>query len=104
MLTCVSLEPIIYTIFQHVDVKHTSPLVLTWQQISKTVKRPRRSNYLTTQGSPKHGHSNKSKAELLHEGIFFLINLFARDVLVLKTLEMEKTKPTFIISVLKDGN
>ena len=59
MLTCVSLEPIIYTIFQHVDVKHTSPLVLTWQQISKIVKRPRRSNYPTTQGSPKYGHSNK---------------------------------------------
>ena len=41
------------------------------------------------------------KAELLKEGIFFLINLFARDVLVMKNLEIEKTKPTFIISVLK---
>ena len=39
------------------------------------------------------------KAELLQEGIFFLIHLFARDVLVMKKLEMEKTKPTFIISV-----
>jgi hypothetical protein len=41
------------------------------------------------------------KAELLQEGIFFLIHLFARDVLVGKKLEIEKTKPTFIISVLK---
>ena len=41
------------------------------------------------------------KAELLQEGIFFLIHLFARDVLVMKKLEVEKTKPTFIISVLK---
>ena len=42
-----------------------------------------------------------SKAELLQEGIFFLIHLFARDVLVMKKLEIEKTKPTFIKSVLK---
>ena len=42
-----------------------------------------------------------TKAELLQEGIFFLIHLFARDVLVMKKLEIEKTKPTFIISVLK---
>ena len=42
-----------------------------------------------------------SKAELLLEGIFFLIHLFARDVLVMKKLEIEKTKPTFTISVLK---
>ena len=41
------------------------------------------------------------KAELLQEGITFLIQLFARDVLVMKKLEIEKTKPTFIISVLK---
>ena len=41
------------------------------------------------------------KAELLQEGIFFLVHLFARDVLVMKKLEIEKTKPTFIISVLK---
>ena len=32
---------------------------------------------------------------------FFLIHLFARDVLVIEKLEIEKTKPTFIISVLK---
>jgi hypothetical protein len=42
-----------------------------------------------------------TKAELLQESIFFLIHLFARDVLVMKKLEMEKTKPTFITSVLK---
>ena len=33
--------------------------------------------------------------------IFFLVHLFARDVLVMKKLEIEKTEPTFIISVLK---
>jgi hypothetical protein len=37
-----------------------------------------------------------TKAEILQEGIFFLIHLFARDVLVMK-----KSKPTFITSVLK---
>ena len=42
-----------------------------------------------------------TKAELLQEGIFFLIHLFARDILVVKKLEIEKTKPTFIVSVLK---
>ena len=42
-----------------------------------------------------------TRAELLQEGIFFLIILFARDVLIMKKLEIEKTKPTFIISVLK---
>ena len=44
-------------------------------------------------------HMHKSK--LLQVGIFFLIQLFAGAVLVLKKLEVEKTKPTFIISVLK---
>ena len=42
-----------------------------------------------------------TKAELLQEVIFFLIHLFARDVLVMKQLEIEKTKPIFIMSVLK---
>ena len=42
-----------------------------------------------------------TKAELLQEGNFFLILLLSRDVLVMKKLEIEKTKPTFIISVLK---
>ena len=41
------------------------------------------------------------KAELLQEGIFFLIHLFARAVLVMKKLEIEKNKPTFFVSVLK---
>ena len=41
------------------------------------------------------------KAELLQEGIFFLIHLFAREVLVMKKLEIKKSKPTFIVSVLK---
>ena len=43
----------------------------------------------------------RNKAELLKEGVFFLIHLFARHILVMKKLEIEKTKPTFIISVLK---
>ena len=42
-----------------------------------------------------------TKAELMQEGIFFLVHLFSRDVLVMKKLEIEKTKPTFIKSVLK---
>ena len=42
-----------------------------------------------------------SKAKLLQEIIFFLLQLFARDILVMKKLEIEKTKPTFIASVLK---
>ena len=41
-----------------------------------------------------------SKVELLQEDIFFLVHLFARDVLVMKILEIEKTKPIFITSVL----
>ena len=41
------------------------------------------------------------KAELLQEGIFSLLHLFARDVLAMKKLDIEKTKPNFIISVLK---
>ena len=44
---------------------------------------------------------SNTKAELLQEGIFFLVHLFARDVLVMKKLEIEKTKHTFDISVLK---
>ena len=30
---------------------------------------------------------------------FFLLQLFASDVLVMKKLEIEKTKPTFIIHI-----
>ena len=36
------------------------------------------------------------KAELLQEGIFFLLQLFAREVLVMKKLEIEKTTPTLL--------
>ena len=43
----------------------------------------------------------EAKAKLLQGGIFFIIHLFARDVLVMKKLENEKTKPTFSILVLK---
>ena len=43
-----------------------------------------------------------AKAELLQEGIFFLVHIFTRDVLVMKKLEIKKNKPAFIImSVLK---
>ena len=41
------------------------------------------------------------RAEFLQEGILFLVHFFARDVLVMKKLEIKKTKPTFIISILK---
>ena len=44
---------------------------------------------------------NTVKAELLQEDIFFLIHLFARDILAMKKLEIKKTKAIFIISVLK---
>merc|ERR1712051_822191 len=43
----------------------------------------------------------RNKAELLQEGYFFLLQLFARGVLVMKKLEIENTKPTFIISTFK---
>ena len=33
--------------------------------------------------------------------MFFLLQLFARGVLAMKKLEIEKTKPTFIISTFK---
>ena len=45
--------------------------------------------------------SGNNKAELLQEGIFFLLQLFARDVIVMKKLKIEKTKPTFIIPTFK---
>ena len=35
-----------------------------------------------------------TKAELLQVGIFFLIHLFAWEILLLKKLEIEKTKTT----------
>ncbi len=44
---------------------------------------------------------DSTKAKLQKEGIFFLVHLFARDVLVMKKLEIKKANPTFTISVLK---
>ena len=44
---------------------------------------------------------HQTKAKLLQVGIFLLIQLFAGAILLLKKLKVEKTKPTFIISVLK---
>ena len=41
------------------------------------------------------------KAELMQEGIFVLIHIFTRDILVMKKLEIEKTKPTLIISTFE---
>ena len=35
-----------------------------------------------------------SKAELLQESIFFLIHLFAKEVLLVKKLEIEENKTT----------
>ena len=36
------------------------------------------------------------KAEFLQEGIFFLIHLFARDILVMKKLEIKKISPLLL--------
>ena len=36
----------------------------------------------------------RAKAELLQVGIFFLIHLFAGEILLLKKLEIEETKTT----------
>ena len=38
--------------------------------------------------------SNLSKTKLQKEGNFFLIHLFARDILLMKKLEIEETKTT----------
>ena len=54
---------------------------------------------IVTKALDKKNRKCLAKAELLQEGIFFLIHLFARDVLVIKKLEIEKTKPTFIIFI-----
>ena len=35
-----------------------------------------------------------TKAKLQKEGIFFLVHLFARDILSMKKLEIEETKTT----------
>ena len=45
-----------------------------------------------------------AKAELLREGIIFLIHLFARAILLMKKLKIEETKATFkSIQLLKVG-
>ena len=49
----------------------------------------------------KFRKSYSNKAEFSQEGIFLVLQLFARLILSIKKLEIEKTKPTFIISVLK---
>ena len=36
----------------------------------------------------------RTKAKLLQEGIFFLIHVFARDILLLKKWEIKETKTT----------
>ena len=41
------------------------------------------------------------KLNCYKKDFFFLIHLFARDVLVVKKLEIEKIEPTLIMSVLK---
>ena len=46
--------------------------------------------------------ADQGKARFVQEGIFFALNLFAGKILLIKKLEIEKTKPTFMISVL-DG-
>ena len=38
------------------------------------------------------------KTVLLQEDIFFLVHLFARDILAMKKMEFEKTKPFYCIS------
>ena len=43
----------------------------------------------------------KLKLNYCKKVFFFFIHLLARDILVMKKLEIKKTKPTFIISVLK---
>ena len=49
-----------------------------------------------------NGNYFQKEAELLQEGIFILIHLFARDVLVMKkSWKSKKLSPIFIISVLK---
>ena len=42
-----------------------------------------------------------SDAKFAQEGIFFALQLFAWWIFLIKKLEIEKTKPTFSISVLK---
>ena len=50
----------------------------------------------TVQSTCTPNIEHRSKAELLQ---LKLIHLFASELLLMKKLEIEKTKPTFIISV-----
>ena len=43
--------------------------------------------------SCRFNYYDLAKAELLQEGIFFLIHFYARDVLEMKKLEIEKLSP-----------
>ena len=56
---------------------------------------------ITNEKKDKAKDVHYGKAKLQKEGIFFFLHLFARDVLVMKKLEIEKTKPTFNISTFK---
>ena len=52
-------------------------------------------------GTHEHENNTALLEQNYRKDVFFLVHLFARDVLVMIKLEIEKTKPTFIISVLK---
>ena len=54
--------------------------------------------YLGRHSKNSNRYFHLTKAELL---LLKLLQLFARDVLAMKKLEIEKTKPTFIISTFK---
>ena len=54
--------------------------------------------------------STQAKAELMQEGIFFLIHLFARDILLMKKLEIEtltqeliNCKPNVLVHLKRCG-
>ena len=51
---------------------------------------------IVTKALDKKNRKCLAKAELLQEGIFFLIYLFARDVLVMKKFEIEKLSPLLL--------
>ena len=63
--------------------------VLMATKVSMATKVP-----IVTQWQQKFHWQLSSKAELLQEGIFFLLQLFARDILSMKELEIEETKTT----------
>ena len=77
-----------------------SPLTYSWET-SKPFWKQRALSFKVSVTSIVEFQRSWTKAELLREGIIFLIQLFARAILLMKKLEIEKTKPTFIIPVLK---